>query len=70
MIANLQKEHQTAGTVDPKVEALPGERVFEKGFDPLTGGVKFNADPLTVFDQWVETLPTDQVVAVEYTPAP
>jgi hypothetical protein len=42
--------------------------VFQKGFDPLAGGVRFDADPLAVFDQWVEVLPTDQVVAVQYEP--
>jgi hypothetical protein len=66
LIARLQEEQDAARTVDPKVEALPGERVFQKGFDPLAGGVRFDADPLAVFDQWVEVLPTDQVVAVEY----
>jgi hypothetical protein len=38
--------------------------VFEKGFDPLEGGFR-PAEPYQVFDQWVEVLPTDQVVAVE-----
>ena len=69
LISSVQAEHATARKVDPSVEALPGERVFEKGFDPLSGGVRFDAAALSVFDQWIEVLPTDQVVAVEYPPA-
>ncbi len=68
LVTKLQAEHDTARKVDSTVEALPGERVFEKGFDPLAGGVRFDAEALTVFDQWVEMLPTDQVVAVGYEP--
>jgi hypothetical protein len=68
LISDLQKEHEEASKVDPKAQALPGERVFEKGFDPLAGGVRFDAEALQVFDQWVEVLPTDQVVAVTYEP--
>lgn len=45
---------------------LAAERVFETGFDPLEGGFR-PADPYQIFDQWVEVLPTDQVVAVEVT---
>jgi hypothetical protein len=55
---------------------LRPDKVFEKGFDPLKGG--FRALPqlvdgtpqFEVFDQWVEILPTDQIVAVavEYDP--
>ncbi|MEV0384984.1 hypothetical protein [Nonomuraea sp. NPDC050643] len=43
---------------------LATEEVFENGFDPLRGGFR-PADPYQVFDQWIEVLPTDQVVAVE-----
>lgn len=41
-------------------------KVYEHGFYPLQGGfkVKMN-DDFEIFDQWVEVLPTDQVVAVE-----
>lgn len=46
--------------------ALPTETVFTHGFDPLEGGIKFGADAFTVFSQWIEVLPTDQVVATEY----
>jgi hypothetical protein len=52
------------------ISYLRQDQVFEKGFDPLAGG--FKAAPqdkdgtplLEVFDQWMEILPTDQVVAV------
>ena len=43
---------------------LASEKVFETGFDPLVGGFR-PAEPYQVFDQWLEVLPTDQVVAVE-----
>ncbi len=53
------------------VRATPLDKVFETGFDPLAKGFKAN-DPadFEVFDQWLEILPTDQVVAVqvEYDP--
>lgn len=42
---------------------LAADKVFENGFDPLAGGFR-PAAPYQVFDQWVEVLPTDQVVAV------
>lgn len=65
---------------DSTVTATPVDRVWEHGFNPLTGG--FQARPLTAqddpngsenfqtYDQWVEILPTDQVVpvVVEYDP--
>lgn len=57
-----------ADSVNPEV-ALPAETVFSHGFDPLEGGIKFATDPkdaFKVFSQWIEVLPTDQVVATEY----
>jgi hypothetical protein len=52
---------------DNRVSATPVDKVYEHGFYPLQGG--FRAMPGTedfeVFDQWVEVLPTDQVVPVE-----
>jgi hypothetical protein len=65
---------------DTTVTATPVDRVWEHGFNPLSGG--FQARPLDAeddpngsenfqtFDQWVEILPTDQVVpvVVEYDP--
>ncbi|GIH93243.1 hypothetical protein ACFFMN_00270 [Planobispora siamensis] len=43
---------------------LATEEVFETGFDPLEGGFR-PAEPYQIFDQWIEVLPTDQVVAVQ-----
>lgn len=52
--------------------SLPTEAVFEHGFYPLKGGVRFDQEGTeqAVFSQWMEILPTDQVVAlqVEYDP--
>jgi hypothetical protein len=41
-------------------------KVHEHGFHPLQGGFKVKVnDDFEIFDQWVEVLPTYQVVAVE-----
>ncbi len=55
---------------DSTLGYLPTDRVFEHGFDPLQGG--FRADPedsvknaFEIFDQWIDILPTDQIVPVE-----
>jgi hypothetical protein len=47
--------------------SMPTEAVFEHGFYPLQGGVRFNQDgkEQPIFAQWTEILPTDQVAAVE-----
>ncbi|GLX17119.1 hypothetical protein [Streptomyces lavendulae] len=48
------------------VNYLPTDKVYERGFDPLGDG--FQADgtePFQVFDQWIEVMPTDQIVATE-----
>ncbi|MGE7388408.1 hypothetical protein ACQKM2_23360 [Streptomyces sp. NPDC004126] len=48
------------------VNYLPTDKVYERGFDPLGEG--FQADgtePFQVFDQWIEVMPTDQIVATE-----
>lgn len=56
---------------DNRVSATPIDKVYEHGFYPLQGGFRV-ADPadFEIFDQWVEVLPTDQVVpvAVKYDP--
>jgi len=63
---------------DNKVTSTPIEKVYEHGFYPLKGGFRVNPndpdpDPnntdrnFQVFDQWIEILPTDQVVPVEVT---
>lgn len=52
--------------------SLPTEAVFESGFYPLKGGIRFNQEGTdqAIFSQWMEILPTDQIVAleVEYDP--
>ncbi|HLG56699.1 MAG TPA: hypothetical protein VI485_15275 [Vicinamibacterales bacterium] len=52
--------------------SLPTEAVFEHGFYPLKGGVRFDQQGTeqVVFSQWMEILPTDQVAAmqIEYDP--
>lgn len=52
--------------------SLPTEAVFESSFYPLKGGIRFNQERTdqAIFSQWMEILPTDQVVAleVEYDP--
>jgi hypothetical protein len=52
---------------DNKVLATPIDKVYEHGFYPLQGGFRFQPgdEPFEVFDQWVEIVPTDQVVPVE-----
>ena len=46
---------------------LKTETVFENGFNPLEGGFRLpSEDTFQIFDQWIEILPTDQVVAREY----
>ena len=42
------------------------QEVYENGFDPLEGGFKPGPDPFEIFAQWVEVVPTNQVVPVEY----
>jgi len=49
-----------------EINYLAPEYVFEKGFDPLEGGFKAEPDKrFEIIDQWVEILPTDQIVAVK-----
>jgi hypothetical protein len=53
---------------DNKVNATPVDKVYEHGFYPLQGGFRaVTSQPYEVFDQWLEVLPTDQVVPVEVT---
>jgi hypothetical protein len=45
---------------------LATDIVYEHGFDPLAGGFRANPlKPYEIFDQWVEVVPTDQIVPVE-----
>ena len=51
---------------DNRVSATPIDKVYEHGFYPLKGGFRaVSSTGYEVFDQWVEVLPTDQVVPVE-----
>jgi hypothetical protein len=51
---------------DNRVSATPVEKVYEHGFYPLQGGFRaITSDWFEVCDQWIEVLPTDQVVPVE-----
>lgn len=48
------------------VTATPIDRVYEHGFYPLQGGFRANVKGnYKIFDQWLEILPTDQIVPVE-----
>lgn len=47
------------------VTATPIDRVYEHGFFPLKGGFRANVGKnYEIFDQWIEILPTDQIVPV------
>jgi hypothetical protein len=51
---------------DNKVLATPIEKVYEHGFYPLKGGFRAVVeDYYETISQWIEVLPTDQVVPVE-----
>ena len=51
---------------DNVVTSTPIDRVYEHGFYPLKDAFRANVtDNYEVFDQWLEILPTDQVVPVE-----
>lgn len=48
------------------VTATPIDRVYEHGFFPLEGSFRLNVGKsYEIFDQWIEILPTDQIVPVE-----
>ena len=51
---------------DNVVTSTPIDRVYEHGFFPLEGSFRVNVgDNYEIFDQWIEVLPTDQIVPVE-----
>jgi hypothetical protein len=51
---------------DNMVTSTPIDRVYEHGFYPLQGGFRANVQAnYEIYDQWLEILPTDQVVPVE-----
>jgi hypothetical protein len=66
VLQTLASRVQSAGTDINNV--LATETVFQTGFDPLEGGFRATGEPFEIFDQWIEVLPTEQIVAVEYTP--
>ena len=45
---------------------LEGQKVYETGFEPLPEGFEPGPDPLEIFAQWIELVPTNQVVPVRY----
>jgi hypothetical protein len=50
------------------VTATPIDRVYEHGFFPLQNSFRLNVGKnYEIFDQWIEILPTDQIVPVEVT---
>jgi hypothetical protein len=77
LVVRVQAQQAVETTIvkdanDPSIGYLPTDMVFENGFDPLLGG--FRIDPqdsvknaFEIFDQWIEILPTDQIVPVEVT---
>lgn len=73
LIVVIQSKQQAGQTKmvdasDPTLSYLPTDKVYEHGFDPLQGGFVAQAQtPFEVFDQWIEVLPTDQIVPVEVT---
>ena len=51
---------------DSVVTSTPIDRVYEHGFFPLKGSFRANVGGVyEIFDQWIEVLPTDQIVPVE-----
>lgn len=49
-----------------KVLSTPINKVYEHGFYPLKGGFKAKTEePFEVISQWIEVVPTDQIVPVE-----
>jgi hypothetical protein len=50
------------------VTTTPIDRVYEHGFVPLENSFRANVDGhYEIFDQWIEIVPTDQIVPVEVT---
>jgi hypothetical protein len=51
---------------DNVVTSTPIDRVYEHGFFPLEQSFRANVGKnYQIFDQWLEILPTDQIVPVE-----
>ena len=54
---------------DPDAVYAAGQSVYETGFNPVNGRVRLTGEPLTTFAEWVEVVPTRQVVPVPYVAA-
>ena len=74
-VAEKHKESMTVGRYpkeelndDNRVSAIPINKVYEHGFYPLKGGFKaITEGNFEICSQWIEVLPTDQVVPVPVT---
>ena len=72
LAARIKLKHEAADKIEEydlgdqnSVLARPVDRVFEYGFNPLQGGFALpDDDKFPIVDQWVEVLPTDQIVPV------
>ena len=67
---NIQKKEEVSDPdlVDEEgtVTATPIDRVYEHGFFPLEESFRANVGQnYEIFDQWIEVLPTDQIVPVK-----
>jgi hypothetical protein len=63
-----QDEVSDPTLADPEntVTATQIDRVYEHGFFPLEGSFRANVGKnYEIFDQWIEILPSDQIVPVE-----
>jgi hypothetical protein len=68
LIIRIQQKFQASKQKLANSSSLPEDKVFEHGFDPLANGFQAEPskdNPFEVFDQWIEVLPTDQIVPVE-----
>jgi len=67
-LSNTVRQYPDLADPDTTVSSTPVDRVFEFGFDPLPGGFRatsLDGSQFEIIDQWIEVVPTDQVVAVE-----
>jgi hypothetical protein len=65
-LLSLAEELKTKST-SPE-SALAGDKVYETGFEPLEGGFRASGQPFDIYDQWIESVPTDEIVATPYDP--
>ena len=70
LVVRLQERHEASRTKltdenGAELDYMPLDQVYEHGFDPLQGGFKIPpTKDFEVFDQWLEVVPTDQIVPV------